>query len=273
MNAIVDGAMTTVAGAAVPELPVGVSGVFETLLWRRDELVFASAHWARFEAGCRWHGFLPPLSAEEFERSVRALVGGQEIDLGVVRLAIWRLAPSRTSWRIDVGMPRPHMRRAEFSLDWGSMLPPATEDRAFKHLKRGAWGDALRTARSAGFDDALLIDGNGRVVEACVSNVFIVRDELLLTPALENGPLPGVMRAEVISFARRQGISVHETAISRTDVETAAEVWLTNSLIGIRPTGRLAGRVLPADRPMLDRFSVAWQQAYGWSPVVIAGVC
>lgn len=272
MNAIVDGVVTIVADGAMPDLPVGVSGVFETLLWRRGELVFASAHWTRFEAGCRWHGFLPPLSAEEFELSVRTLVGERTIDLGVVRLAIWRLAPNRTSWRIDVGLPRPHMARAEFSLDWGSVLPPPTEVRAFKHLNRGAWSEALRTARAAGFDEALLIDGNGRVVEACVSNVFAVRDGLLLTPPLEHGPLPGVMRAETIGFARRQGMSVRETTLSRADFETATEVWLTNSLIGIRPVSRLSGRAFPAGRPMLDRFSAAWQHAYGWSPVVVAKV-
>lgn len=272
MNAIVDGNVVQVPEGPMPELPMGGAGVFETLLWQRSELVFVAPHWARFEVGCRWHGFLPPISAVDFERNARLLTAQKRIERGVVRLAAWRTSPALVTWRIDVGPPRPHMARPDFSVTWGPVVPAASADRAFKHLNRAAWLEALRSARRVGFDEALLTDADGRLVEGCVSNVFVVLGTTLQTPPLEHGPLPGVMRAEIIAFARRAGWDVKEQATTQPDVETASEIWLTNSLIGIRPVRQLAGRALHDGRPMLNRFAEAWQKEFGWSPVAIAAV-
>ncbi len=272
MNAIVDGAVVAVPDGLMPELPAGEPGAFETLLWRGGELVFAAPHWARFDAGCRWHGFLPPVNEDRLECEVRSLAASNGIITGVVRIAAWRVGPNRATWRIDVGAPRPHMARAEFAIGWGAVLPPGSEERAYKHLNRAQWGDALRATRRAGFDEAILSDGAGRVVEGCVSNVFVVRDGLLLTPALECGPLPGIMRAQVLEVARAHHLEAREAIIAVSHLESASEVWLTNSLIGIRPVSHLAGRALPVRRPMLERLARAWQDSFGWHPIVVTPV-
>jgi 4-amino-4-deoxychorismate lyase len=73
-------------------------------------------------------------------------------------------------------------------------------------------------------------------------NIFIVRHRQLLTPALTESGICGVMRDVVMETARAAGIEVCETGMGRDDLASAEEVFLTNSLIGIWPVVRCAER-------------------------------
>ena len=77
------------------------------------------------------------------------------------------------------------------------------------------------------------------------------------------------MRGQTLAFARAAGISIAEGACSRHDLEQATEVWLTNSLLGLRPVVEFAGRQLAPQTPVLDRFRAAWRERHGWDPVVV----
>src|SRR5512140_591319 len=67
---------------------------------------------------------------------------------------------------------------------------------------------AQRAARAAGVDDALLVDGEGRIFEGATSNVFVVRAGGLITPPAEGDILPGVLRAKVEELATGAGLPV-----------------------------------------------------------------
>ena len=69
---------------------------------------------------------------------------------------------------------------------------------------------AQRAARAAGVDDAILVDGEGRIFEGATSNVFVVRACGLITPPAEGDILPGVMRAKVEQVATATGTPVVE---------------------------------------------------------------
>jgi branched-subunit amino acid aminotransferase/4-amino-4-deoxychorismate lyase len=279
MKRIVDGQWLEVESAT--DLPPGNDGVFETVLWRDDALGFWRPHWARFKAGCAWHGLRPPLTAEEVAVLGCELAAENRITAGVVRFAAWRertatpggsksrAARDVVHWCLDLTPPRPHMSKVDYVVGSGPRLPAAGPDRAFKHLNRTAWTDALRTARAAGIDEALLCDDADRLVEACVSNVFFVREGVLYTPELAIGPLPGIIRAEVIGLARAVDWRVEEGQWTSADLDSASEVWLTNSLIGVRPVAQIAERRLPKEQPVLSRLREAWQERHGWDPVVV----
>ena len=69
--------------------------------------------------------------------------------------------------------------------------------------------------------------------------MFVVRDSRLLTPLLDQCGVAGVMRAEVLACAERLGVMVEEARLRLDDVLCADEVFLTNSLHGIRPVRAL----------------------------------
>lgn len=270
MKRVVDGLILPASSLGPDHLPEGVPGVFETVLLRSGEPVFFGEHWARFSEGCRWSGLVEPTAAEEMKGYSAMLAEANGVRTGVLRFATWRRENGTLAWRIDVDPPRPHMGQAMFRVTWGPPLPAPSADRAFKHLDRGHWLAALRTARGAGWDEVLLRDTSGKIVEGGVSNVFFVCDGRVHTPALECGPLPGIMRAQVLAVARETGLKVREGRFDATDITAATEVWLSNSLIGLRPVTLLADRPFATVRPVLDRLRKAWRMRHGWDPVVIS---
>jgi branched-subunit amino acid aminotransferase/4-amino-4-deoxychorismate lyase len=90
--------------------------------------------------------------------------------------------------------------------------------------------DAQSAARVAGFDHALLPDDKGRLLSAAMGNVFFVRDGELRTPALSLAVRPGVMRSWVMAQE-----SVREVEVAADSMESAQEIFLTNSRLGVMP--------------------------------------
>ena len=97
-------------------------------------------------------------------------------------------------------------------------------------------------ATQAGFDEALMLNPNGRIAEATGQNLFMARGGELLTPPLVDGPLPGITRESVIQIARDNGISLYETSLTRADLYTADEIFLTGSATEVIPLCEIDGR-------------------------------
>lgn len=99
---------------------------------------------------------------------------------------------------------------------------------------------ARQQARAAGFDDALLLNHAGAVAESAVANVFALLDGVLVTPAPEEGPLPGVTREAVIECAGRLGLAVEQRRLPLEELLSAEEVLLTNSVAGVHSVRSIA---------------------------------
>jgi branched-chain amino acid aminotransferase group I len=101
---------------------------------------------------------------------------------------------------------------------------------------------ARRIARSAGADDALLLNEEGFVAEASTCNVFLVSRGTLITPDEESGILPGVTRRAVMELAVKLGVKVTEAKVTLEELLKAEEAFLTNSLIELVPLVMVDGR-------------------------------
>ena len=87
------------------------------------------------------------------------------------------------------------------------------------------------------FDDLLLLNDDQQFVEATSSNIFLVKKNELLTPPISSGCLSGVMRKRILQIASSVGLNSKESTISVDDLLEADEVFLTNSISGIRWVG------------------------------------
>jgi branched-subunit amino acid aminotransferase/4-amino-4-deoxychorismate lyase len=271
MKAILNGQWVDLAEQAMTQLPASVPGVFETVLWRDGQPVFWEAHWARFAAGCRWFSIHPPFEPGGLIALAEDVASENGVRCGVMRFAAWAAAVRGTEWRLEIRPPRPHMHRSALTVTAGPALPQARPENAFKHLGRTAWSDALKRARDAGFDEVLLCDATGLVVEGAVSNVFFTRGGQLHTAPLDLGALPGVMRAELLRLAASSGEPVRETATTIEDLGQADEVWLTNSLMGIKPVEAIDRRGFSVERPCLERMRARFTARFGWDPTYPCG--
>ena len=84
-------------------------------------------------------------------------------------------------------------------------------------------------AINAGCMEAVMLNAQGTVAEATGDNLFALRGGVLRTPAVTEGALEGITRNVVMQLARERGLEVRETRMSRYDLYTADEVFLTGT--------------------------------------------
>jgi len=101
----------------------------------------------------------------------------------------------------------------------------------------------------AGCIEALMLNTKGEVAECTGDNIFIVRAGDVLTPPLDAGILDGITRQTVIQLARNDGLSVHETSLTRHDVYIADECFLTGSAAEVIPVVKIDDRTIGDGRP------------------------
>jgi D-alanine transaminase len=107
-----------------------------------------------------------------------------------------------------------------------------------------------------GAAEAILLR-NGEVTEGAASNVFIVKDGVIITPPKTDCLLPGITRDLVVEQAHEHGLTVKEANIKQTELETADEIWLTSSTKEILPVTKLNGQPVGSGKP-----GTVWQQMY-----------
>jgi branched-chain amino acid aminotransferase len=255
MHIHLNGRLTEVDKAAVSPLDRGFTlgdGLFETVAIRGGAPRFLDAHLGRLFAGLETIGITAPWPGAAIAEAVAEVIAANGVDEGVARITVTRgraprgLAPSpesRPTLTVTAAAMAP--RRAPTAL----VVVAGTRRNEWSPLSRIkslCYLDgilALDEAQRRGADDGLMLNTRGQVAEATAANLFAVLDGVALTPPVTDGALPGVMRAAVL--ARTES---HERSITLSDLETASEIFLTNSL-GIRPVVSLDGKPVGGEKP------------------------
>jgi branched-chain amino acid aminotransferase len=99
-------------------------------------------------------------------------------------------------------------------------------------------------AIKAGFDEAIMLNSTGMVVEASAENIFTVTDGALATPPTTSGALAGVTRDSVMAIAKENGIECKVREISRDELYFADEVFLTGTAAEVKPVGEIDNRTI-----------------------------
>jgi branched-chain amino acid aminotransferase len=126
------------------------------------------------------------------------------------------------------------------------------DDPLTRHKTLNYWRKQIAHARAieTGADEVLCVTHNRLICEASRSNIFLVRDGCLHTPAGDSPLLPGIMRQVVLERARAIGIEAVEESLPIERIATADEAFLTNSVRGILPVGRLMDVQFAAPGPV-----------------------
>ncbi|MEO7583639.1 MAG: aminotransferase class IV, partial [Ferruginibacter sp.] len=94
-------------------------------------------------------------------------------------------------------------------------------------------------AKQEKWNDAIVLNTDGRICETTIANIFIIKSQVVFTPQLSEGCVAGVMRKVVIKHLLKENWQIIETAISTTDLFNADEVFLTNSIGNIKFVQRI----------------------------------
>ncbi len=108
---------------------------------------------------------------------------------------------------------------------------------------------AKMEAIQAGCLEALMLNHEGQVAECTGDNIFIVKRGVLKTPPTDAGILEGVTRNTVIELARAANIPVEESSLTRLDVHTADECFLTGTAAEVIPVVKCDGRQIGSGKP------------------------
>ncbi len=108
---------------------------------------------------------------------------------------------------------------------------------------------AKRDAIEKGANEAVMLNSEGHVAECTGENIFIYRHGKILTPKTSNSILEGITRNSIIQVARDMGYTVEETDITRTELYTADEVWMTGTAAEISPVTVIDNREIGDGKP------------------------
>lgn len=108
---------------------------------------------------------------------------------------------------------------------------------------------AVDECTTRGYDDALLLTGEGRVAEASTSNIILRQGKAVITPSLDQGILPGVTRSLVLDIAKHEGYEVIERPVELTELFAADELLLTGTGVEISPVISVEGRAIRDGNP------------------------
>lgn len=239
-------------------------GVFETMRTFSGRLPLLPEHAARLLRSADGmlirHGF----SREHIESAVRSAVASTGTEMGkdiLIRVILTSdpelvvLTEPFTGYPERIYTEGVRLQLSPYVRVERSSFPPEIKTTSYAPFFL-AW----RHAVSHGFDDAILVDREGRVCETTRSNLFILQDGLITTPPEGSCIFPGITRSCVIELARISGQKVREAPLTVDDLCRAEEVFLTSSLLGVAPVRSIGAHVCP--RPVPGRTTRALRDAY-----------
>jgi len=135
------------------------------------------------------------------------------------------------------------------------------EDRSFPlrgKISAGYITSALAKteAKESGFDEAIMLNTQGKICEATGMNIFIVRNGTLITPSLDQDILEGITRDSVITIAKDLAIPLQERTVDKSELFIADEAFLCGTAAKITPIHKIENFHLPKTRPFTEKLKL-----------------
>lgn len=230
--------------------------IFETVKVVNGKVVFWEDHYFRLMASMRMLRMKIPMSftLEYLQEEIIKLISAKENINYIFRVRL-------TIFRKDGGLYTPETNEIDFLIE-ASISDYKTKEvykvDVFKDFY--SYSGLLSTiktnnkmlntlasifAKENELDNCILINENKGVVEVTNGNIFIVKDNVIKTPAISEGCIKGVVRKKVIEILQKnEEYSIEEKAISPFEVQKADEVFVTNVIMGIQPVTQYKKKIL-----------------------------
>lgn len=236
---------TQIAGADNRGLRYG-DGLFETIRVSGDQILLESFHFDRLFSGLNSLQFeIPEFFTREFIKEEILSLCKKNITgkNSRVRLAIFR----GNGGLYDVSDHKPNVLIQAWPLSTTSLNENGLVIGVYPEARKTC--DIFANIKSANYlpyimgalyaqknkwNDSLILNSHGRICDATIANVFCLKNKRILTPALNEGCVAGVMRRNLVTSLPQAGFIVEEIALEISDLMNADEIFLTNAIHGIR---------------------------------------
>ena len=223
-------------------------GLFETMKFINGEVEFIDEHFARLWKGMQVLQFkIPKHFTPDFlqDEIIALLKKNNHLKNARIRLSVfrgngglydemnhipnyvietWPLADDIGKWNSNglvLGIYKDAKKSCDVlaNLKHNNFLPYAL---AALHAKKQKWNDAL------------LLNAEGGICDATIANIFLIKDEIIYTPSLNQGCIAGIMRKNIIDVLKASNYVIVEGKLGVEDMLAADEVFLSNSIYNIR---------------------------------------
>lgn len=220
--------------------------IFETIKVSNNKIVFWEDHYFRLMASMRMLRMKIPMQFTlEFlqEEILKTIAAQDEATIFRVRLTVFRkdgglYTPKTNEIDYLIDVKAYHYKTKEvYKVDVfkdfynysGLLSTIKTNNRMVNTL-------ASIYANENDLDNCVLINEKKGVVEVTNANIFVVKGNVIKTPALSEGCIKGILRMKVIEIiAKNAEYTLEETSISPFEIQKADEVFITNAIMGIQP--------------------------------------
>jgi 4-amino-4-deoxychorismate lyase len=243
---------------AVPATDRGLNygdGLFETMRLHGGRVPLLERHLARLRTGCVRLGLRYP--GDELIRADIARLAADAPGEGVLRLVLTRgdggrgyaPPPDARPRRIAACYPLPENGAATLAVGiCATTLGRSAALGGLKHLGRLEQVLAAAEVAAAGWDEGLMLDSDGHIIEGTRHNLFYVRGGRLCTPPLAECGVAGVMRQLILEVLAARGTPGMEAPLRYHERHEISEMFMCNAVAGVRAVSRLDGRDLGAAR-------------------------
>lgn len=239
-------------------------GVFETLRTYQGRVFKEKEHLERLYTSAKMLELkIPPPSSEELSQAIKDTIRINELKEARVRVTISRgpgrigLAPENcrkptvviVAEELPPYPPEIYSKGIEIQVVAVRRMPQSALNPRIKSSNCLNNILALIEATKSGASEAVMLNQFGYLTEGTTSNIFIVNDNILITPPPWIGLLKGITRDTVLELAEASGVKYLEEPISYRELFTASEVFITYTTGGIIPVARVNGCKVKGEIP------------------------
>lgn len=221
-------------------------GFFESMKVSNGKVLFADLHWKRLQHACAILRIQIPeeFTAGVFRSEAMRLAQLNNESNSRIRFQGFRSGSGKytpeTSF-LSWSMVSEPLESAEYMLNKKGLIIGVCSEHSINPLPQSGFKSCNSVpyvlggiyASDNGWDDCLMLDSEGFIAEGTGSNVFLVQGKTLITPNLQNGGVPGVMRNVVLHEARNLGYSIVPQLVREEDLLDADECFLSTATRGL----------------------------------------
>lgn len=221
---------------------------YETMRTYQKKLFAGKFHYDRLSVSASYLGMNIPMNYEDFRGTILQGVDNFDDDVSIRILLLPRGEISAFKYQLHTSELVIYMDHLKISQIEGKVKVKLSNVRKIDTYATpadlkvvGRTDILLAKSKKGNAYDVLMLGSRGQLCEGTFTNVFLVKDNRVITPDLDSGILPGITRKNVINLCKSLGIVVEERWVEPSELYGADEIFLTHTSRGIVPVDELDG--------------------------------
>jgi branched-chain amino acid aminotransferase len=227
-------------------------GLFETILVNKGTIPALIYHWQRLETSAEMIGISLPCTMQKLEEMIGVVIKENNLHNKTAGARLTLTHGESERGLIPQKDPKPNFLITVFECIPSTDKPLKAmivktiknERSVTSRIKSISYLDNILAKKEAikyGYDEAILLNTTGKIADGSISNIFMVKNNQIITPPITDGALPGVVRA-ILLKELKEDFSFVEKTIDPDEFLLADEIFLTNALMGVKKVSKLNDR-------------------------------